>query len=43
LRQVIVGERKERVERMFNDLYELLRQNEGKKVRIVTKDGERWQ
>jgi hypothetical protein len=43
LRQVIVGERKERVERMFNDLYELLRQNEGKKVRIVTKDGERWE
>jgi len=41
LRQVIVGERKERTERMFNDLYELLRQNEGKKVRIIPKDGER--
>ena len=41
LRQVITGERKERIERMFNDLYELLRQNEGKKVRIITKDGER--
>lgn len=41
LRQVTVGERKEQTERMFNDLYELLRQNEGKKASIVTKDGER--
>jgi hypothetical protein len=40
LRQVPVGERKEKSERIFNDLYELLRQNEGKKVRLTTTKGE---
>jgi len=40
LRQVSVGERKDKSERMFNDLYELLRQNDGKKARVVTTKGE---
>jgi len=40
LRQIPVGERKEKSERIFNDLYELLRQNEGKKVRLTTTKGE---
>ncbi len=40
LRQVPVGERKDKSERMFNDLYELFRQNDGKKARIVTTKGE---
>ncbi|MCX7967346.1 MAG: DUF4139 domain-containing protein [Armatimonadetes bacterium] len=35
-----VGERKVRSERMFNDLYELLRQNDGKRAKIVTTKGE---
>jgi len=40
LRQVPIGERKEKSERIFSDLYELLRQNEGKKVRLTTTKGE---
>ncbi len=40
LRQIPVGERKEKSERIFSDLYELLRQNEGKKVRLTTTKGE---
>ncbi len=40
MRQISVGERKDKSERMFNDLYELLRQNDGKKARIVTTKGE---
>lgn len=40
LRQVKVGERKGKSERMFNDLYELLRQNDGKRARIITTKGE---
>lgn len=39
-RQVEIDERKDKSERMFNDLYELLRNNEGKRVRLTTNKGE---